>query len=261
MLVIGWKRRCLGWMIHAFTASGAFVGLMALHAIYNHEWLMAFWLMGAAIMIDAVDGMFARVVKIKLAVPQIDGALLDNIVDFFTYTIVPCFFLLVTPLLPDYWRFACVMIVTFSSAYQFTQMDAKTSDHFFKGFPSYWNIVVFYLFFWQMSVWINFSILLFLAALSFVPIKYVYPSRLEYLTHNPALRFAMLMATVLWGVATSGLLWSYPETNPLMVFVSMGYLILYVVISLYRTWVPLEPIDRAEVDEIVAGEEVTSIGF
>jgi phosphatidylcholine synthase len=241
-IVVSWKRRCLGWLIHAFTASGAFIGLMALVAIYEQEFLSAFWLMFTCILIDAVDGMFARGVKIELAVPQINGALLDNIVDFFTYTIVPAFFLLVTPLIPHAWRYVCVMAITFASAYQFTQLDAKTSDHFFKGFPSYWNIVVFYLYFWQMNEWMNLTILLGLAILSFVPIKYVYPSRLDYLTHNPVLRFGMLLATILWGAATAGLLWVYPETNGLMVFVSMGYLILYVGISLYRTWIPLDPI-------------------
>ena len=245
---VSWQRVCLGWLIHAFTASGAFVGLLALVAIYEQELLSAFWLMGAAILIDAVDGMFARRVKIKLAVPQIDGALLDNIVDFFTYTIVPAFFLLVTNIVPAHFRLICVMAITFSSAYQFTQVDAKTSDHFFKGFPSYWNIVVFYLFFWQMSEWINLTILVSLAILSFVPIKYIYPSRMDYLTRNPVLRFAMLVATVLWGFATAGLLWIYPDTNALLVFVSMGYLILYVGMSLYRTWVPL----------IVAGEDLST---
>jgi phosphatidylcholine synthase len=245
LMVVSWQRRSLGWLIHAFTASGAFVGLMALVAIHEHNLESAFWLMGAAILIDSVDGMFARIVKIKSAVPQIDGALLDNIVDFFTYTIVPCFFLLVTPLLPDHWRYVCVIAITFASGYQFTQMDAKTSDHFFKGFPSYWNIVVFYMFFWQLNPWTNVGILLVLVVLSFVPIKYVYPSRLEYLTHNPALRFGMLLATVLWGVATAVLLWDYPETNKPMCFISMGYLLLYVGISLYRTWVPLTPLLRA----------------
>ncbi len=239
---ISWQRRCLGWSIHIFTASGAFVGLLALVAITQQEWLSAFWLMGAAIVIDAVDGLFARLVKVKLAVPQIDGALLDNIVDFFTYTMVPCFFLLVTQLLPAYWSYLCVMVIVLSSSYQFTQVDAKTSDHFFKGFPSYWNIVVFYLFFWQMNAWVNLIILLTLAVLSFVPIKYVYPSRLEYLTHNKYLRMAMLLVTIIWGFATAGLLWVYPEANHFLVFVSMGYLILYVGISLYRTWVPLMPV-------------------
>lgn len=236
---ISFLRRCGGWLIHAFTASGACLGLMSLLAIYKHNLLLALWLMCAAILIDAVDGMFARLIKIKQVVPEIDGALLDNIVDFFNYTLVPCFFLLVTDLLPAYWRVVCVMAITFSSAYQFTQVDAKTHDHFFKGFPSYWNIAIFYLFFWQMTSVTNMIILLSLAVLSFVPIKYVYPSRLDYLTNNPYLRISMAFITVLWAFATTGLLWLYPRSNDFLVAVSVGYLLLYIGISLYRTWVPL----------------------
>jgi phosphatidylcholine synthase len=233
------SQRFVGWLIHAFTASGAFVGLLALYAIYQHNFLLALWFMGGAIFIDAVDGMLARMAKIKEVVPEIDGTLLDNIVDFFNYTLVPCFFLLVTDLLPPHWRIACVLVITFSSAYQFTQIDAKTSDHFFKGFPSYWNIAVFYLFFWQMSNTSNVIILLSLAILSFIPIKYVYPSRLDYLTNNKILRFGMVVITVLWGISTSGLLWLYPQSNHILVAISLGYAIFYLCLSLYRTWVPL----------------------
>lgn len=236
-------QRLAGWFLHAFTASGAFIGLLALFAIHQENYLRAFWLMGAAIVIDAVDGVFARLIRVKIAVPQIDGALLDNIVDFFTYTMVPAFFLLVNPMVPAGWSYLCAVVITLSSAYQFTQMDAKTLDHFFKGFPSYWNIVVFYLFFCQLSPWINVSIIFLLAVLSFVPIKYVYPSRLDYLTSNSLLRSAMLLATVAWGFVTAGLLWIYPETNRLLVTISIGYLILYAAISLYRTWVPLRSLD------------------
>lgn len=239
--VVSWQQRLAGWLVHAFTASGAFVGLLALYAIHQNKILEAFWFMIVTIVIDAVDGLFARMIKIKIAVPQIDGELLDNIVDFFTYTMIPAFFLLAVPIVPDAWCFVCVIAITLCSAYQFTQIDAKTSDHFFKGFPSYWNIVIFYLFFWQMNPWLNWLIIMGLAALSFVPIKYVYPSRLDYLTHSRFLRLAMLVATIVWGAATAGLLWIYPATNLVLVFLSMGYLILYVVISLYRTWVPLDP--------------------
>lgn len=239
LFAVSWQQRFIGWCVHAFTASGAFVGLLALLEIYKHQLIPAFWLMGIAVVIDAVDGLFARMIKIKVAVPEINGELLDNIVDFFNYTIVPAFFLLVTPLVPDYWCIVCVIAITFSSAYQFTQVDAKTYDHFFKGFPSYWNIVVFYLFFWQMNPWINLMILFGLAILSFVPIKYIYPSRLDYLTHNKTLRLATLLATVIWGVATGGLMWVYPQSNLILVLVSMSYMILYVALSLYRTWVPL----------------------
>lgn len=233
------KRRLLGWLIHIFTASGASMGLLALWAIHQHHELQALWLMGAAILIDAVDGMFARLVKIKEVVPEIDGALLDNIVDFFNYTMVPCFFLLGTDLLPEELRIFTAMAITFSSAYQFTQVDAKTSDHFFKGFPSYWNIAVFYLFFWQTSHLTNLIVLLALAVFSFIPIKYVYPSRLDYLSDNKFLRAAMIIMTVGWGGATAGLLWLYPETNHLLVAISVGYTLLYFGISLYRTFNPL----------------------
>lgn len=233
------KQQVAGWLVHAFTASGAYVGVLALFAIYQDKYLSALWLMCIAIVIDAVDGMFARMIKIKVAAPRVDGALLDNIVDFFNYTIVPAFFLLVTHLVPEDWRYLCVMVIILSSAYQFTQVDAKTSDHFFKGFPSYWNIAVFYLFFWQMNQWANFIILIVLAVLSFVPIKYVYPSRLDYLAESNLPRLGMLIATLCWGGATIGLLWIYPKSNPILVSISMGYMILYVAISLYRTWIPL----------------------
>lgn len=239
-------QRYVGWLIHLFTASGACVGLFSLLAIYQHNWLLALWLMGAAIVIDAVDGLFARSINIKHVVPEIDGALLDNIVDFVNYTIVPCFFLLINPLLPDFGRIWCVMIIIFASAYQFTQRDAKTSDHFFKGFPSYWNITVFYLFFWQMNNITNMIILLILAILSFVPIKYVYPSRLDYLSNNKYLRVSMVMMTVLWGIATSGLLWLYPQSNHFLLSISVGYILLYIAISLYRTYSPLLHLNLAQ---------------
>lgn len=233
-------QRLAGWFIHAFTASGACVGLFALYAIYQNNFLHALWLMGAAILIDACDGMLARLVNIKVAVPEIDGALLDNIVDFFTYTLVPCFFLLVSNLLTESLRIPAVILIICASSYQFTQVDAKTKDNFFKGFPSYWNIAVFYLFFWQWSETTNLIILFILAILSFIPIKYVYPSRLDYLSKNVYLRFGMVLMTVLWGLASAGLLWIYPDSNSLLVAISVGYCLFYFAISLYRTWNPLQ---------------------
>jgi len=239
-LYVNTKRRFLGWCIHAFTASGACFGLLALYAIYQQNLYAACWFMAITIVIDAVDGLLARMVNIKEVVPEIDGALLDNIVDFVNYVIVPGFFLVTSDLLLDNWRWVAVMLMVFSSTYQFTQTDAKTEDHFFKGFPSYWNIVAFYLFCWQLAPAYNVSILIMLSTLSFVPIKYVYPSRLDHLTHNKYLRFAMLCLTLLWGLATSGLLWLYPVSNTVLVVISLGYVIFYTAVSLYRTWVPLK---------------------
>jgi phosphatidylcholine synthase len=241
-------KRCLGWLIHAFTASGACIGLLSLLAIYENKLIISLWLMAAAIVIDAVDGMFARMVRIKEVIPKIDGALLDNIVDFVNYSIVPAFFLLVSDLLPDYWRVVITMFIVFASAYQFTQVDAKTKDHFFKGFPSYWNIAVFYLFFWQMQPWVNLAILVVLSILIFVPIKYVYPSRLDNLSSSKWVRTLMALCTIVWGVATTGLLVIYPKSNPYLVTISLGYIILYVMLSLYRTLAPLTPLSHLKND-------------
>ena len=114
-----------------------------------------------------------------------DGALLDNIVDFLNYVITPCFFLLVKPdMLPQDILCTIISAITITSAYQFCQADAKTPDHFFKGFPCYWNIAVFYMYILNTSTTFNALLLSLFCILIFVPVKYVYPSRLDYLTDS-----------------------------------------------------------------------------
>lgn len=240
-LFINWQQRLAAWLVHIFTASGAVFGLFTLYAIYQGRFRLAFWLMAAAILVDSVDGILARRFQAKIRLPGIDGALLDNILDYLNYVVAPAFFLLVSGSLPGPgWSAVGASIIVLASAYQFIQTDAKTRDHFFKGFPSYWNIVVFYLFFWQTSAWLNLVIVLVLAVMVFVPVKYVYPSRLDYLTRNEWLRWAMLTATFIWGIATAMMLWIYPRSNPILVTISMGYVVFYVAISLYRTFWPLQ---------------------
>jgi phosphatidylcholine synthase len=234
------RRRVAAWLVHLFTASGAVIGLFTYYAIHQGHYIAAFWLMGAAILVDAIDGMFARWARTKEAAATVDGELLDNIIDYSNYVMAPAFLLLVSGMLPAGWVYIGVSLIVLASAYQFTQPNAKTADHFFRGFPSYWNIVVFYLFFWQISPQFNMVIVLILVVLVFVPIKYVYPSRLDYLTHNVWLQWFMLVASILWGVATAAMLWLYPSTNRFLVLLSIGYALLYVLFSLYRTFVPLE---------------------
>lgn len=196
--------------------------------------------MGSAIFIDAIDGSFARAAHVKTYLPHFDGALLDNIVDYLNYAFVPACFLLLSPLVESQWRGCAAGFVLLTSAYQFCQIEAKTKDHFFKGFPSYWNIAVFYFFFWQTEPTTNLMMIILLGILVFVPIKYVYPSRLEYLTTNPMLRKGMLIATIIWGLTTFGLIWIHPTESRLLSHLSQGYVVLYILVSLYRTFVPLK---------------------
>lgn len=232
-------QRMLAWSVHLITASGAVFGLFALHAIHEERWLIAFWLMGVAVLVDGIDGTLARRFKTKALASKVDGAMLDNIVDFLNYVIVPGFFLMEAELLPPPVRLPLAGLIALCSAYQFSQVDAKTDDHFFKGFPSYWNIVVFYLFLWQLQPLYNALILAFLCVLVFLPIKYIYPSRMEYLSERQILRTGMLGLTLLWGVGSSWLLFQYPRPQQQVTIFLIAYMILYIGASIYRQIVPL----------------------
>lgn len=224
-------RKLSAWGVHLFTASGVFWGFLAILAIQQGEWVLAFFWMALAVAIDSFDGMLARLVQVKKVLPNFDGALLDNMVDYFNYTIVPAYLLYHTEILPTS-RLALVGVLTIllASAYQFSVTDAKTEDHYFKGFPSYWNIAVFYMFLLNLNPWVNFGVIILLGILVFVPIKYVYPSRTIHL------RKLTIALTGMWGVATILAIFQFPKPHPLIVWVSLIYLIYYTGLSLYGTF-------------------------
>lgn len=232
--------RFIAWCVHALTASGVIFGMLALYEIHETRYISAFWFLAISTAIDGVDGFFARKYKVREVVPRIDGALLDNITDYVTFVIAPSFMLMVSDILPEPVRIICGLLVPFASTYQFSQKDAKTEDHFFKGFPSYWNIVVFYLFICAMNPWLNFAILLFLALTVFIPVKYVYPSRLEYLSSSATFKLGFLLATILWAVCSILLLVLYPQLNAILLGYTVIYILFYIGLSLYRTFVPMQ---------------------
>ncbi len=228
------------WAVHIFTASGACIGVFTLAKIYQQEYIFALWLMALTVFIDAVDGTFARLSQVKTVLPKIDGALLDNIVDYLNYVITPCFFLLVKPdMLPPNYAALIIAAITITSAYQFCQDDAKTPDHFFKGFPCYWNIAVFYMFIFDTSMAFNAILLVVFCVLIFVPVKYVYPSRLDYLTDSKLLKILMHCCSAIYGVSSACLLIYYPNTNNIWLSLSLGYIAMYLLLSFYRTYSPM----------------------
>lgn len=225
------------WSVHLFTASAACVGVFTLYAIYKQEYLFALWLMAIAVLIDALDGTLARLVGIKNILPKTDGALLDNLVDFVNYVITPCFFLLVKPeMLPEKYSLLLIAAITITSSYQFCQSDAKTPDHFFKGFPCYWNIAVFYMYILDTSIYCNAILLSLFCVLIFVPVKYVYPSRLDYLTDSQLLKVLMHTCSLVFAVSSTCLLIDYPKINHLWLNLSLAYVGLYLFLSFYKTY-------------------------
>ena len=215
------------WLVHIFTALGGIFALLGIYYIHMNLWINAFWMLSICLFIDSIDGTLARKFHVKSIIPQIDGALLDNLIDYVAYVIAPAFFILAKGMLPDGLHFACVSLLIIASSYQFTQKDAKTTDNFFKGFPCYWNITVFYMFIVDGSKLFNLSVLLLLIALVFVPIKYIYLSRMEYATNSPTFQKCIYIATVLFSISSLILLTFYPDRNNLSFYSERPYYVIF----------------------------------
>ena len=215
------------WLVHLYTASGAVLAFFALLLIDQGGFQAAFWLMTLAVVIDASDGTFARRARVKELIPWFDGDRLEDIIDYLNYVLVPCFFLLRADLLPQNDALWLAALPLLASAYGFCQKEAKTADHFFLGFPSYWNIVGFYLFLLQMPRRVNAFVVLALSVLVFVPVKYLYPSR------SPVLRRLTVGLGCLWGAAIVALIYQIPHPSGVLIYVSLAYPAYYAALSVW----------------------------
>ena len=209
------------WAVHLYTALGAVFGVLAIRSAAIGNYRASFIAMAVTIIIDSSDGTLARLVNVKKRVPGFDGALLDNIVDYFTYVVAPVFLMICAGLVVGTIGLAVAGFVLIASAYQFCQTDAKTPDHFFLGFPSYWNLVVFYLYCWNWGALANELILTLLSVMVFVPIKYIYPSRTE------VLRPVTLTLAITWGIIAFVMLLLLPEVNQVLLDLSLIYIVYY----------------------------------
>jgi phosphatidylcholine synthase len=168
-------RRALAWGVHVYTASGALCGLLALGAIARQQPYEAFLWMFVAVAIDSTDGFLARGVRVQEVLPAIDGRRLDDMVDYFTWVAVPVAFMAAFGVLPGQpWVWALPLL---ASALGMSNLEAKTEDHFFLGFPSLWNVVALYLWVFNGPADINAAVVSVLALLVMVPTRYVYPSK------------------------------------------------------------------------------------
>jgi phosphatidylcholine synthase len=172
-------RRAAAWSVHAYTATGLPMAIGQVWALERGD-SRTFWLLQClALLVDATDGMLARAVEVKKVVPSFDGRKLDDIVDFLTFSFLPALALVGLGLVPEQWWPVCALPVL-ASGYGFCQDRAKTEDSFV-GFPSYWNIVLFYLWLLEASAVATVAVVVALSVLVFVPIHYVYPTRAPYL--------------------------------------------------------------------------------
>jgi phosphatidylcholine synthase len=223
-------KKTLAWSVHLFTATGAIWGFLSLLAIFEEKWRVAIIWIIIAMFVDGFDGMLARWFHVKEYAKGVDGGLMDNIIDYLNYVVVAALILIKAPnLMPAGLELVGAFSILLTSAYQFSQVDAKTDEqsYFFKGFPSVWNFLVIYMMLLGLNPWLNFALLVICNILVFVPVKYIYPSR------NTRLRRLTLGLTYLYGaIGVWGLL-QYPSVPQWIVWISLVYVAYYVLLSFF----------------------------
>ncbi len=167
------------YMVHLLTASGAVFAMLALLEAVQEDWAMMFvWLM-VAFAVDGIDGPLARKAQVTVNAARLDGTVLDTIIDYLTYVIIPAFALFQSGLLPGWTGWVAIIAITFLSAIYFADTRMKTSDYSFSGFPACWNMVVLVLFAIKPEFWVSLGIVLALSVAMLLPIKFVHPFRTE----------------------------------------------------------------------------------
>ncbi len=167
------------YLVHLLTASGAVFSMLAMLAAVDAQWsLMFVWLM-VAFFVDGIDGPLARKYHVKKNAPEIDGELLDLIIDYLTYVFIPAFALFESDLLPGWTGWICIIVITFGSALYFADTRMKTKDNSFSGFPGCWNMVVLVMFAIEPNFWIILALVSSLTVTMFFPLKFIHPVRTE----------------------------------------------------------------------------------
>jgi len=195
-------------LVHLFTGLGAVCGLLAARAVMLGAWEQVFAWLGLALVIDGIDGTFARMAKVAERLPRFSGDRLDLVIDYVTYVLVPALALVQAGFLPGGLGLLLASLILLSSLFHFSDTESKAEDHSFVGFPAIWNIVAFYVFAFQMAPWAVALLVLVCVVLTFVPQPWAHPMR------TPMLLPVTLAVSVVWGVTALLVLWSGFPAGP-----------------------------------------------
>ena len=168
------------FVVHIFTACGAALAFLALILATGGHWAAMFICLGLALIVDAIDGPLARNFKVAEVLPRWSGETLDLIVDFVTYVFVPAYAIAASGFLPPALAIPSGIVVVITGALYFADREMKTRDNYFRGFPAVWNLAAFYLYLLEPPPWAAAGMVITLAALTFVPIRFVHPLRVQH---------------------------------------------------------------------------------
>jgi phosphatidylcholine synthase len=223
-------RKLLAWGVHIFTASGVVMGLLALVAVANRNWRGALLWLFVAVLIDTVDGALARTIRVKEVLPNVDGRMLDYVIDFTNDVIVPTLLVYAAGLVPTSIRFICCGAMLLVSCYHYTNLKAITDDFRFRGFPAMWNFVVFYLFVLELDPIWNVVIIAVFCLLHFIPIDFIYPTR------TIRLKRLTLFSVLVLTVVNLTLLIQHPQRNAALLATSLAIVGYLAALSSYQTY-------------------------
>lgn len=195
----GW--RWLAASVHLFTALGVVCALMAVHALLDRAFEAVFVWLGVALVIDGIDGTFARALDVKRRLPRFSGEKLDQVVDYVTYVFVPALALQLGGYLQGVGGGLLASLILLSSLYHFCDENNKADDHCFVGFPAIWNIVAFYVFAFELPGWAVATLVLACVALTFVPMRWLHPMRVRALQPLNLAMSGLWAIAALWTVA------------------------------------------------------------
>jgi phosphatidylcholine synthase len=184
--------RAAAFSVHIFTALGAGVALLALLEAVREHWAAMFWWLGAALLIDALDGPMARRLDVANVQPDWSGDVLDLVVDFTTYVFVPAYAITASGLLLPLAAPVLGIAITVTGALYFADRRMKSADNHFRGFPGLWNVAAFYLFLLHPPPALGSLAVAILVVLTFVPFHVIHPVRVV------RLRWLTLPLVALW---------------------------------------------------------------
>ena len=227
------------WAVHIFSACGLLAGFLSILAINRSDWRAAMaWLL-VALLIDGIDGTFARKFKVKEKLPIVDGKMIDTVVDFTNYAVVPAYFIYMAGVVPPALGLPIAFLILIVSAVYYGKEGMVSEDFYFVGFPVMWNVVVFYLVFVfpnsQTTLdprplpLINTAVIVILAAMHFIPIKFAYPSRAS------SMRISTTVATVSILVLMPVIVWVYPQVPAWLRILAVGNLAYFGGLAVYDT--------------------------
>ena len=219
------KDKIAAWAVHGFTGSGAVLGFLAIIAIINSDAVGAFLWLGLALLIDGIDGTLARKVDVNKQIPDIDGTILDSVIDYLNYVIIPSLMIYWFQMVPAGLELIAPSAIFLVSLYTFANLKMKTDDYYFRGFPAVWNIVVLYFFILGTNGYINISVIIICIILTFIPVKFVHPLRVK------ELRNLTIFFTILWSATTLKLV--ITPSSKIFMFDSAIIFLLWVLTSIY----------------------------